>query len=177
MTIMGRALVRSFKKWNQTSMFTHPFVLEYDRLKHEKCTLELGQYIFECAALNIVDKQYSNRKSLSDEDCGFVPPFDHDLSTYSLIIIFQHDHPGKGLSDGKAQGMFGIRSSWSDFLRQLYTDNLVCRCRPHCHQLNANKSRLVFNSPLSNRSFKLSKEKHSSHSIWHSIISTNDINN
>lgn len=44
-------------------------VVEYDRVKHEKCTAELGQYVFECAAQNIIDKQYSNRKSLSEEDC------------------------------------------------------------------------------------------------------------
>ncbi|KAL1392852.1 hypothetical protein quinque_005253 [Culex quinquefasciatus] len=42
----------------------------YDRVKHEKCTNELGGYIFECAALNIINKQYDDRKALTEEDCG-----------------------------------------------------------------------------------------------------------
>ncbi|XP_062704680.1 uncharacterized protein LOC134286980 [Aedes albopictus] len=46
--------------------------IKYDRVKHEKCTAELGQYVFECAAQNIIDKQYSNRKSLSGEDCSMI---------------------------------------------------------------------------------------------------------
>lgn len=118
---MERGLVRSFEKGSQSRSYVC-FVLEYDRLKHEKCTLELGQYIFECAALNIVDKQYSNRKSLSNEDCRFVRTL---LDRQSLIVvgklfdvfIFQHDHPSQGLSDGETEGMLGIRCSWSDFLR------------------------------------------------------------
>ncbi|XP_062552758.1 uncharacterized protein LOC134217927 [Armigeres subalbatus] len=73
--------------------------IKYDRVKHEKCTTELGQYVFECAAQNIIDKQYSNRKSLSEEDCRMIERAKDcllvklkDCSVFSAAAQLFYDH-------------------------------------------------------------------------------------
>ncbi|XP_055533938.1 uncharacterized protein LOC129723624 isoform X2 [Wyeomyia smithii] len=43
--------------------------IKYDKAKHEKCAREVGAYIFECAAQNIIAKEYDDRKSFNEEDC------------------------------------------------------------------------------------------------------------
>lgn len=81
----------------------------YDRVKHEKCTNELGGYIFECAALNIINKQYDDRKALTDEDCGYVDQASRssyaNLNTYPML---QFGGSSQGLPPEQTIRVFSI---------------------------------------------------------------------
>ncbi|XP_058838237.1 uncharacterized protein LOC131693954 [Topomyia yanbarensis] len=73
--------------------------IKYDKAKHEKCSAEMGAYIFECAALNIIDKQYEDRKSFTEEDCSMLVRVKNclvnklnDCSVFSMIAQLFYDH-------------------------------------------------------------------------------------
>ncbi|XP_058466061.1 uncharacterized protein LOC131439270 [Malaya genurostris] len=73
--------------------------IKYDKAKHEKCANEMGAYIFECAAQNIIDKQYDDRKSFTEEDCSMLVRAKNclvnklnDCSVFSMVAQLFYEH-------------------------------------------------------------------------------------